>query len=125
MYGKNWKKVTQHVATRISAQVRSHAQKVLKDYSPNSQNHENGNASKSEDESSDQQEENHSLTHPKDHTMRTDEPNLPVKRLLIGHNTASNEGLEDECLTPDLNQNRKRYRKSVENTADNGGLDRF
>lgn len=29
--------MTQHVGTRISAQVRSHAQKVLKDYSPNSQ----------------------------------------------------------------------------------------
>lgn len=57
--------------------------------------------------------------------MRTDEPNLPVKRLLIGQNTASNEGLEDECLTPNLNQNRKRYRKSVENTVDNGGLDRY
>lgn len=34
LFGKNWKKVTQHVGTRISAQVRSHAQKVLKDYSP-------------------------------------------------------------------------------------------
>ena len=38
MFGKDWKKVTAHVRTRISAQVRSHAQKVLKDYSPNSQN---------------------------------------------------------------------------------------
>lgn len=35
IYKKNWKKVTQHVGTRISAQVRSHAQKVLLDYSPN------------------------------------------------------------------------------------------
>ena len=35
IYGKDWKKVTQYVGTRISAQVRSHAQKVLKDYSPN------------------------------------------------------------------------------------------
>ena len=51
--------------------------------------------------------------------MRTDEPNLPVKRLLIGNNTASNEELE-ECLTPNLNEGRKRYRKSVENTIDNG-----
>ena len=34
LYGKNWKKVTRYVGTRISAQVRSHAQKVLKDYSP-------------------------------------------------------------------------------------------
>ena len=37
LYKKNWKKVTAHVGTRISAQVRSHAQKVLKDYSPNYQ----------------------------------------------------------------------------------------
>lgn len=36
LFGKNWKKVTAYVATRISAQVRSHAQKVLKDYSPHS-----------------------------------------------------------------------------------------
>jgi len=36
LFGKNWKKVTAYVGTRISAQVRSHAQKVLKDYSPHS-----------------------------------------------------------------------------------------
>jgi hypothetical protein len=33
LYDKDWKKVTEHVGTRISAQVRSHAQKVLSDYS--------------------------------------------------------------------------------------------
>jgi len=33
LYNKDWKKVTAHVGTRISAQVRSHAQKVLSDYS--------------------------------------------------------------------------------------------
>lgn len=33
LYSKDWKKVTAHVGTRISAQVRSHAQKVLSDYS--------------------------------------------------------------------------------------------
>ena len=33
LYKKDWKKVTAHVGTRISAQVRSHAQKVLSDYS--------------------------------------------------------------------------------------------
>jgi len=36
LFDKDWKKVTAYVKTRISAQVRSHAQKVLKDYSPNS-----------------------------------------------------------------------------------------
>ena len=45
LFGKDWKKVTAHVRTRISAQVRSHAQKVLKDYSPNS-----GNADGDDDE---------------------------------------------------------------------------
>jgi len=33
LYDKDWKKVTEYVGTRISAQVRSHAQKVLSDYS--------------------------------------------------------------------------------------------
>jgi len=42
--------VTQHVATRISAQVRSHAQKVLKDYSPNNLDRDDvEHGSKSED----------------------------------------------------------------------------
>lgn len=33
LFDKDWKKVTSYVGTRISAQVRSHAQKVLSDYS--------------------------------------------------------------------------------------------
>ena len=40
-------------------------------------------------DSSEVPEENQSLSHQKDQTVRTDEPNLPVKRLLIGQNTAS------------------------------------
>ena len=102
--------------------MRSHAQKVLKDYSPNSQNNMHPDELKSE--SSEQPDENQSLTHHKDQTVRTDEPNLPVKRLLIGQNTASYDEIQD-CLTPNLNQDRKRFRKSVENTIDNAGLGRF
>ena len=51
MYNKDWKKVTAHVGTRISAQVRSHAQKVLSDYSTGTKrgkksNHDYSNADK-------------------------------------------------------------------------------
>ena len=56
--------------------------------------------------------------------MRTLDPMLPLKRLLMERNAASVEGL-DELLAPNLNQGRKRYRKSVENTIDNGCLERY
>ena len=75
-------------------------------------------------DSSELPEENQSLSHQKDQTVRTDEPNLPVKRLLMGKNTASYDEIQD-CLTPNLNMDRKRFRKSVENTSDNVGLTRF
>ena len=78
--------MTQHVGTRISAQVRSHAQKVLKDYSPNQDDdvdidyrHEVG----SKNEMTDQLNTD-TLNLPKDLTLRTDEPNFAHGRLEIG-----------------------------------------
>ena len=110
LFGKNWKKVTQHVGTRISAQVRSHAQKVLKDYSPNSQ--VNMDDSKSE---MSEQPDNESLTNPKEHTTRTDEPIYGINRLTMGAGPASND---DNELMANLNQGRKRYRATAENSID-------
>ena len=119
LFGKNWKKVTQYVGTRISAQVRSHAQKVLKDYSPHSADKNDFNESKSAIS-----EHNETMTLPKDHTMRTDEPYLAINRLDIGLRKVSGDALE-ECLTTNLNQGHKRYRNTAENTIDVGHHENF
>ncbi len=112
LFGKNWKKVTQHVGTRISAQVRSHAQKVLKDYSPHS-----ADKNDSHEDKSAISEHCETMNLPKDLTMRTDEPYMMINRLDVGLRKASGEGLE-EYLTANLNQGHKRYRNTAENTID-------
>ena len=86
------------MGTRISAQVRSHAQKVLKDYSPNAQiNNNSGDCSDSDDSSqfndSDQSDYRagqnteqgsvgvQSFIIPRDQTQKTDELNYAVEAL--------------------------------------------
>ena len=112
LFGKNWKKVTAYVATRISAQVRSHAQKVLKDYSPHSADRDDDD----QDSKSALSEHNETLTLPKDHTMRTDEPQSAINRLDILRKVSGDEG----CLTTNLNHGHKRYRNTAENSIDVG-----
>ena len=99
LFGKNWKKVTQHVGTRISAQVRSHAQKVLKDYSPNSHAQEGHDPSKSE---MTEQINNETMTLPKENTIRTDDVNHAAPPMDMGVQQTSNDGIND-CLTTNLN----------------------
>lgn len=106
------------MGTRISAQVRSHAQKVLKDYSPHSADKNEG-ASKSGPVS----EHNETMTLPKDHTMRTDEPYSAIHRL-EGLRRVSGDAME-ECLTTNLNQGHKRYRNTAENSIDVGHHENF
>ncbi len=104
--------MTQHVGTRISAQVRSHAQKVLKDYSPHS-----ADKNDSHEDKSAISEHCETMNLPKDLTMRTDEPYMMINRLDVGLRKASGEGLE-EYLTANLNHGNKRYRNTAENTID-------
>ena len=60
--------------------MRSHAQKVLKDYSPNSNNHElDGSKSEMTEHAN-----NESMSIHRDHTVRTDEPNFGGARLDLG-----------------------------------------
>ena len=105
--------MTQHVGTRISAQVRSHAQKVLKDYSPNN----NALADPADKSEMTEQPDNETLTLPKEQTMRTDEPNMGANRLEIGTKTALH-GADEECLTTNLNQGQKRYRKAADDSIE-------
>lgn len=83
MFGKDWKKVTAHVRTRISAQVRSHAQKVLKDYSPNSQHGDGA------DDSDFGVEESYSNTN-NGLTMKTEDLNCAVEALGVSKQANEN-----------------------------------
>lgn len=106
MFGKDWKKVTAHVRTRISAQVRSHAQKVLKDYSPGSRD-ENGG-----DEGSDGDfgvEESFSNTN-NGLTMKTEDLNCAVEALGVSKPA-------NELALKNLNRGHKRFRFDAEQNA--------
>lgn len=83
------------MGTRISAQVRSHAQKVLKDYSPNAPKCELSSSSDEEGDEIEQPMESHSIPHvqqasdgmvdsfamPKEESPRTDDLNYKVEAL--------------------------------------------
>ena len=103
MFGKDWKKVTAHVRTRISAQVRSHAQKVLKDYSPNSQNGDGA------EESEFAVEESFSNTN-NGLTMKTEDLNCAVEALGVSKQ-ANENGLKN------LNRGQKRFRFDAEGNS--------
>jgi len=95
------------VGTRISAQVRSHAQKVLTDYSPNSQLNDGeldtGRVSS--------EHINESLSMSKDH-VRSE---LPVQQSDTG---ALKLDDAEYHMSTNLNQGHKRQRKTAENTID-------
>ena len=87
--------MTQYVGTRISAQVRSHAQKVLKDYSPNAQiQYKSGEDSDDSSQFNDSDISDHrgqnteqgsvgvqSFIIPREHTQKTDDLNYAVEAL--------------------------------------------
>ena len=106
MYGKDWKKVTAHVRTRISAQVRSHAQKVLKDYSPNSQNNHG------DEEGADSEfgvEESFSNTN-SGLAMKTEDLNCAVEALGVSKQA-------NENVLKNLNRGQKRFRFDGEGSS--------
>lgn len=98
MFGKDWKKVTSHVRTRISAQVRSHAQKVLKDYSPND--------GEGADDSDFGAEESYSNTN-NGLTMKTEDLNCAVEALGVSKQA-------NENALKNLNRGQKRFRFDAE-----------
>ena len=100
MFGKDWKKVTAHVRTRISAQVRSHAQKVLKDCSPNSQHGDGA------DDSDFGVEESYSNTN----NMKTEDLNCAVEALGVSKQA-------NENALKNLNRGQKRFRFDAEGNS--------
>ena len=106
MFGKDWKKVTAHVRTRISAQVRSHAQKVLKDYSPGDRDDNGG------DDGSDGGfgvEESSSITD-NGLTMKSEDLNCAVEALGVSKQANGN-------ALKNLNRGHKRFRFDAEQNA--------
>lgn len=110
--------MTRFVGTRISAQVRSHAQKVLKDYSPKNQPYA------LDDSKSEMTEPPHheTISLPRDLTTRTHDHNFGVNRLEIepGRQGTTFNGDIADCLAKNFAQARKRYRKTSGDTIDLG-----
>ena len=124
LYGKNWKKVTRYVGTRISAQVRSHAQKVLKDYSPKNPTYPEM-ASQSEMTDPPYHE---TIALPRDMNTRTYDHNQALQSKFdhearqMGKSSGFTGDMAD-CLASNIAEARKRFRKTSGDTIDLGQLD--
>lgn len=80
--------------------MRSHAQKVLKDYSPNSGGHDDrDDLSKGE---LTEHLNNESMSIAKENTVRTEEPNLRTARFDFGQPQASIEDVKFDQINTDL-----------------------